>query len=67
VTDPEHVVEAHTLARIAQIEWEIKQEAKLDTLRGLLQLAESEPVDADFLRKLIDAIENETGEWEHDP
>jgi hypothetical protein len=60
VTDPEHVVEAH-LARIQQIEWEIKHETRLDTLRGLLQYVESGNVlDAAALRELIAEVEKAT-------
>jgi hypothetical protein len=60
VTDPEHVVEAH-LARIQQIEWEIKRETRLDTLRGLLRYVESGIVlDAAALRELIAEVEKAT-------
>ena len=60
MTDPEHVVEAH-LARIQQIEWEIRHEARLATLRGLLQSVESGIVlDAAALRELIAEVEKAT-------
>ncbi len=60
MTEPEHVVEAH-LARIQQIEWELKHETRLDTLRGLLQDVESGIVlDAAALRELIAKVEKAT-------